>query len=278
MLWVALTAKAHSVLWIVPPWKLKPGRFQTLDPKQRGHHPAQCAHRKIQVQREVSGGKKKSRKKRKRKISWKHQTETQLLVRQSRNVLTTGHTCVLSRKLSTEVPGSAMGEVVLPWDGRDFGQQTSSKNRVCPVTAEDGNIYLPIWNTFNADWSRSQLVSHLLWWGSNSHRSFSALTHPLPPQLLYQQDWEHWFPQLSASRPKQMTETENSEGATQLCEELQWWFGNKNSKTSLQKSYGHGKDREICPWIELNILIYHSDGPLWAMGIQERMKRSWRYK
>lgn len=59
-----------------------------------------------------------------------------------------------------------------------------------------------------------------------SRHSFPALTHPLPPQLPHQQGWEHRFPQLSASRPKQMTEKENSEGVslgagTQLCEELQ---------------------------------------------------------
>lgn len=65
-------------------------------------------------------------------------------MRQPSTVLSTGLTCVFSRKLSTAVPGSATGEVVLPQDGRDLGQQTRKKRRVCPVTAEDGSIYLPI--------------------------------------------------------------------------------------------------------------------------------------
>lgn len=175
-----------------------------------------------------------------------------------------GLTCILSRKLSTAVPGSAKGEAILPWDGRDLGQQTSSKKRVCPVTAEHGNTYLTIWNTFTADWSRSQLVSHLLWWGSNSISCFfSALTHPLPLQLPYQQDWEHWFPQTLS----QQTETNDWNRKFWRCLLTVWritrMVWQQNPKNSLRKLYGHGKDREIRPWMELN--MYYSDGPLWAI-------------
>lgn len=193
-------------------------------------------------------GKKKTRKKRKRKISWKHQTETQLLeLWDNPEMSWLQGIPVSSAESSAQKCQAVPWEKFLPWDGRDLGQQTSSKNRVCPVTAEDGNIYLPIWKTLNADWSRSQLVSHLLWWGSNSHHSFSALTHPLPPQLLYQQDWEHWFPQLSASRPKQITETENSEGVTQLCKELQWWFGNKTPRLLFGSHMDTGRTEKFAP-------------------------------
>lgn len=66
-----------------------------------------------------------------------------------------------------------------------------------------------------------------------------------------------------------MTEKENPEGVgsgegTQLCEELQRWFGNKTPTLFFRSHMDMGRT-EICPWMELNIIMCHSDGPLWAI-------------
>lgn len=80
MLWAASTAKAQSVLWIVPPWNLRADRFQKLDPKQKRCHSAQYAHRKIQVQHDMTGWKKSKKIKwKEKKKSCKQKTETHLL-------------------------------------------------------------------------------------------------------------------------------------------------------------------------------------------------------
>lgn len=208
MLWIALTAKTQSVLWIVPLWNLTTERDSRnqWDSRNLTQNRRDIIQPNMHTERfRCSDWLKKISYKKGKKKNW---NSTPRAVRETRTALSMGLTCVLNRKLSTAVPGSAMGEVSFHgmagiWDNKPvsktgFAQSllrmgiSISPSETHPMLTEVDHNQLPT--------SCDEALTL-------SHRSFPALTHP----AALQQDWEHWFAQLSASRPKQMTETDHSE-------------------------------------------------------------------